>query len=106
MPEQFAFGGEFVWQPPPETIEAAQVSRFMHAHDLPNYDALMARSTNDIAWFTEAVLNYLDIRFARPYSQVLDLNRGPAWPRWCVGAELNIVTNCLDKYQADPALAA
>src|SRR5260221_11517687 len=37
---------------------------------------------------------------------MLDLGRGSAWPRWCVGAELNIGTNCLDKYVADPALAA
>jgi acetyl-CoA synthetase len=106
MSEEFAFGGEFVWRPTPEYVEAAQVRRFMRTHGLASYDALMARSTSDIAWFTEAVLNFLDIRFAQPYTQVVDLSRGPAWPRWCVGATLNIVTNCLDKYQADPALAA
>src|SRR5258708_31902663 len=106
MPEDSAFGGEFVWHPTPEYTEAAHVRRFMRAHDLANYDELMARSTRDIDWFTGAVLNYLDIRFAQPYTQVVDLSRGPAWPRWCVGAELNIVTNCLAKYQADPALAA
>src|SRR5579859_1419398 len=106
MPDDLAFGGEFVWHPTPEYVEAAHVRRFMRAHDLPSYDALMARSTSDIAWFTESVLKYLDIRFARPYTQVVDLSRGPAWPRWCVGARLNIVTNCLDKYQDDPALAA
>src|SRR5262249_40428192 len=54
----------------------------------------------------EAVLKYLDIRFSRPYGQVLDLTRGPAWPRWCVGGGLNITESCLDKYQTDSALAA
>jgi acetyl-CoA synthetase len=106
MPDEFAFGGEFVWHPTPEIVAAAQVSRFMRQHGLANYDALMARSTGDIAWFTDAILKFLDIRFARPYRQVVDLSRGPAWPRWCVDGQLNITTNCLDKYQDDPALAA
>lgn len=106
MPEDFAFGGEFVWQPTPEYVEPSHVRRFMRQNDLASYEDLMSRSTSDIAWFTAAVLKYLDIRFSRPYTQVVDLSRGFAWPRWCVGGELNIVTNCLDKYQADPAVAA
>ncbi len=77
----------------------------MQAHGLASFDDLLARSTSDVAWFTDAVLKYLDIRFSRPYTQVLDLQRGSAWPRWCVGGQLNITTNCLDKYQAQPALA-
>ena len=103
MPENFDFGGEFVWQPTPEYVAAARVRQFMQANGLASYDELMARSTSDIAWFTNSVLHFLDIRFARPYTQVVDLSRGLAWPRWCIGAELNIVTNCLDKYQDDPS---
>jgi acetyl-CoA synthetase len=106
MPEGFDFGGEFVWQPTPEYVEPSHLRRFMRANGLAGFDELMARSTSDIAWFTDAVLKYLDIRFSRPYTQVVDLSRGPAWPRWCVGAELNITTNCLDKYLAEPALAS
>ncbi len=106
MPDDFDFGGEFVWRPTPEYVEASHLRRFMAANGLESFDQLMARSTADIGWFTDAVLKYLDIRFSRPYTQVVDLKRGAAWPRWCVGGELNITTNCLDKYQADPALAA
>ena len=58
----------------------------------------MQRSTDDIAWFWDAVLRELEIRFYRPYSQVVDLSRGMAWARWCVGGEMNIIDNCLDKY--------
>ena len=106
MPEDFAFGGEFVWQPTPEYVEPSHVRHFMRQNGLASYEDLMSRSTSDIAWFTAAVLKYLDIRFSRPYTQLVDLSRGFAWPRWCVGGELNIVANCLDKYQADPAVAA
>ncbi|NUM48284.1 MAG: AMP-binding protein [Anaerolineales bacterium] len=74
----------------------------MRQHGLASFEALMHRSTTDIAWFTEAVLQFLDIRFTQPYTQVLDLSDGPAWPQWCVGGQMNIVHNCLDKYLGTP----
>ncbi len=56
----------------------------------------------DVAWFTDAMLRYLDIQFDQPYSQVLDLSRGKPWARWCVGGQMNIVYNCLDKWLGTP----
>jgi acetyl-CoA synthetase len=58
----------------------------------------MRRSTTDIAWFWDAVLRDLDIQFYEPYSRVVDLSEGKPWARWCVGGEMNIVHNMLDKY--------
>ena len=58
----------------------------------------MRRSTTDIAWFWDAVLSDLDIQFYKPYSRVVDLSEGKPWARWCVGGEMNIVHNMLDKY--------
>ena len=58
----------------------------------------MDRSTSDVAWFTEAIFNFLDIRFYKGYEKVVDLSKGIAWPEWCVGGKLNIIHNCLDKY--------
>ena len=102
MPESFEFGGQVVWQPTPEYIQNANLTRFMRQHGLASFAELMERSTRDVAWFTSAVLDFLDIRFYTPYTQVLDLSRGIAWPRWCLGGELNIVHNCLDKYIGTP----
>src|SRR5438034_10367643 len=68
----------------------------------------MRRSTTDIAWFWDTVLRGLDIEFYKPYSQVVDLSDGKPWARWCVGGEMNIVHNLLDKYadtQIDKKLA-
>lgn len=105
MTQAFDFGGDIVWRPTAADIEGTHLQRFMRQHGLASYDALMQRSTSDIAWFTDAVLKYLDIRFQRPYDQVVDLARGPAWPRWCVGGQLNITYNCVDKYLHDAGLA-
>ncbi|MBE2193649.1 MAG: AMP-binding protein, partial [Anaerolinea sp.] len=71
----------------------------MRQHGIRDFAELMYRSTTDIAWFSEAVLRYLDIRFYLPYTQVVDLSDGIQFPRWCVDGKMNIVHNCLDKRQ-------
>jgi acetyl-CoA synthetase len=100
MSETFQFGGDIVWRPAPDVIENANLTRFMRQHGIPDFAGLLRRSTEDVAWFTGAVLEFLDVRFQRPFSRVLDLSRGPQWPRWCVDGQMNIVTNCLDKWTA------
>jgi acetyl-CoA synthetase len=99
MTEQFTFGGDIVWTPTSEHLEGANLTKFMRMHDIGNYDELMQRSTSDVAWFTDAVLKFLDIQFHEPYSQVLDLSNGIQFPKWCVNGKMNIVHNCVDKYQ-------
>src|SRR3954465_8333179 len=95
----FDFGGEIVWRPTPELIAQSNLTRFIHTHGLRSLDELHQRSITDLEWFWDAVLKDLDIRFRKPYSRVMDLARGKAWPQWCVGAVYNLVDNCLDKYQ-------
>src|SRR6266487_2288643 len=58
----------------------------------------MQRSTTDIAWFWDTILRDLDIQFYKPYSQVVDLSKGKPWAHWCLGGQMNIVHNLLDKY--------
>ena len=100
--EAFDFGGPIVWRPDPNTFEQTHLGRFMRQHNIANFDELMERSTQDVAWFTRAVLDYLDIRFYTAYTEVVDLSNGIAWPRWCVGGEMNIVHNCLEKRLGTP----
>ena len=84
--ENLSFGsGEIVWQPTPELAAQSRLQQFLTAHGLLSLEALQQRSTSDIAWFWKAVLKNLDIRFRHPFSQVVDLSAGPAWPRWCDG---------------------
>ena len=63
MADLSTFGGKIVWRPPPATIARSHLKHFMDQHGLASFDALHQRSTHDIAWFTDAVLKYLDIRF-------------------------------------------
>jgi acetyl-CoA synthetase len=46
----------------------------MRLHGIRDFDELMQKSTGDVAWFTDAVLKFLDIQFYEPYSNVVDLS--------------------------------
>ena len=102
MSAQPTFPGNIVWSPSAKDIENAHLTKFIRQHGLNDFDELMHRSIDDIAWFTEAILEYLDIEFYQPYTQVVDLSQGYAWPRWLVEGKMNIVHNCLDKYIGSP----
>ena len=99
MSDQFDFGGDIVWRPTQAHIERAHLTAFMRQHGIPNFEALMKRSTEEVEWFTDAVLKYLDIEFYEPYSQAVDLSGGIQLPKWCVGGKMNIAHNCVDKWQ-------
>ncbi len=90
--DEFNFGGDIVWEPTEEYINRSHLKHFMDTHHIKSFEELMKRSTTDIAWFTDAVLKFLDIQFQKPYSKVVDLSDGIQFPRWCVDGQLNIAT--------------
>jgi len=96
--KRLAIGGVIVWRPTPQYVERSHLKRFMDRHGIASRHELHERSITDLEWFWNAVLEDLDVEFYEPYSQVVDLARGVAWPRWCVGGKMNIVHNCLDKW--------
>ncbi len=103
MSEAFDFGGEIVWRPDTATVERAVLTDFMRRYGVKDYEELMRRSTGDVAWFTDAVLEYFKFQFKVPYSQVVDLEAGIQFPKWCVGGRMNIVSSLLDRHLEDPA---
>jgi acetyl-CoA synthetase len=96
------FGGPVVWRPTPEIIDRSQLTRFMSAHRIPDLAALHRRSIDQPEWFWNAVLEDLDVRFTTPYTKVMDTSAGLPWTRWCVGGEMNIFTNCVEKRVGTP----
>ncbi|MBK8417626.1 MAG: AMP-binding protein [Anaerolineales bacterium] len=71
----------------------------MRKHKIKDFDELMQKSTSDVEWFTDAVLKFLDIQFYEPYTKAVDLTDGIQFPKWCVDGKMNIVHNCVDKWQ-------
>ncbi|HZW31212.1 MAG TPA: AMP-binding protein [Isosphaeraceae bacterium] len=90
--------GHYLWTPPTEVVERANVTRLMRRHGIADYRELVARSTRDLEWFWGAVIEDLDIAFARPYDAILDASGGIPWCRWFVGGSINLADHCLDRH--------
>ena len=57
---------KYVWKPTQAVIEHSNIGRFMRRHGIAGYRDLVARSTADIEWFWNAVVEDLGIEFFRP----------------------------------------
>lgn len=88
---------DVAWRPDETTRARAQLTQFIGFCRVGSFDELHRRSVEDVAWFTDRVLRFLEISFDPPYTLVIDVSRGIAWARWCIGGGLNI-TNCLDRH--------
>jgi acetyl-CoA synthetase len=86
------------WTPTAETIEKAQLTRFMRQTGAQNFDEAYQNSIDDVEKFTEEVLSFLDIKFDPPYEKLLDTSNGIEWSKWCVGGGLNITEMCVDRW--------
>jgi acetyl-CoA synthetase len=99
LKESFPFNQKIAWYPNQKWIEESNLAKFIKDHQLKDYEDLMERSKTDYGWFWDSVLKDLDIQFYKPYEKIVDLKRGIQFPRWCVGGNMNIIHNCLDKWQ-------
>jgi acetyl-CoA synthetase len=75
----------------------------MRRHGIGSIDELVRRSTDDIAWFWDAVVEDVPIAFFKRYDRVLDDSAGIAWTKWFSGGTLNIAYNCVDRFALNPA---
>src|SRR2546423_12140595 len=96
---------EFAWEPSPEYVERANVTRLMRAHGIETIDELRARSVADISWYWDAVVRDLGIPFAQTYEQVLDDSQGIQWCKWFVGGRVNLTSACVGRGTGAPELA-
>lgn len=88
----------YAWQPSDAARARARLTEFLRFCEVDDYARLYRRSIEDVSWFTERVLRFLDVRFDPPYTEVLNTERGVEWSRWCVGGGLNIGARCVDHH--------
>ena len=97
MQDQALDAAGVVWWPDHDTVENANLTRFMCALGIESFEALNEYASAQPAEFNDALIRFLDYRFQRPYEQVLDLGEGLPFARWCVGGQTNVVLNCIDR---------
>jgi acetyl-CoA synthetase len=99
---------EFAHVPDQSFVDETNVAQFMDAYGIEDYEALIERTTSDVAgepasgvdWFWDEVVDYLDIDFYEPYDAVRDDSEGPQFTHWYPGGSLNIAHNTLDRHAA------
>ncbi|HEX4720160.1 MAG TPA: AMP-binding protein [Thermoleophilaceae bacterium] len=91
----------YAWEPTPERIAEANVTRLMQAAGVQTIDELRARSTQDIDWFWDLVVRDLEIPFDEPYTAVRDSSRGIEWTTWFIDGRLNVATACVDRWREE-----
>ncbi len=87
-----------MWRPPLDGT--TNVERFMAAEGIASFDELSARSVAEPEWFWDAVVRFLGLPFATPYTAVLDTRAGIAWSRWFTGGTTNLAAACVDRWAA------
>jgi acetyl-CoA synthetase len=93
---------DIVWRPSAALLEESNVARFAAATGTADFATLRDRSIDDPEWFWDAVVDFLGLVFAEPYTKVLDLSDGAPWARWFTGGRLNLATSCVDRWADDP----
>ncbi|MFJ4921841.1 acetoacetate--CoA ligase [Streptomyces sp. NPDC088725] len=99
-----------LWQPGPERIAAASVTRFQawaaERYDAPaegGYAALHRWSVDHLDTFWAAIADWFGVRFSTPYERVLGARAMPG-AEWFPGATLNYAEHALRSAE-DPARA-
>ena len=91
----------YIWRPPDEVIERANVTRLARTLGAAGYRGLHRISVEEPERFWPAVVADLGIEFSTPWANVLDTSRGPEWATWFGGGRVNIARACLHRWAAD-----
>jgi acetyl-CoA synthetase len=96
----------YTWRPSRDYLDNSNVARLMRTLGTTTADELRAHSVADIGAFWDSVVTDLGITFSQPYTDVVDVSRGIAYPEWFVGGRLNVVDVCLARWAAETPDAA
>ena len=99
---------EVVHEPSEAFAAATNVAAFMRKYGIGDYEALIERTTSDVAdepasgvdWFWDELIDYLGIDFYTAYEQVRDDAEGPQFSDWYPGGEINVAHNVVDRHAA------
>lgn len=86
---------DVIWRPTGEYLNC-RVTEYMKSVGISDWKELVKRSGEDIEWFWTTALDFVGMRWMKPYDRLLDQSEGFPWTKWFIGGEMNIVDNCLD----------
>ncbi|MFP3079918.1 MAG: AMP-binding protein [Acidilobus sp.] len=87
----------YIWTPPKDVVDKANVTDFIQAHGIKSYQDLVRQSTSDIRWFWGNLPDWLELEWFSEPKDVYDTSKGIEWTRWYIGGRINVAYNVLDR---------
>lgn len=88
------------WVPPPGSVEARRVARFMRGHGLTDYQNFLERTVTDPAWFYRAAFEDLGLEWPVPYHTLYDDSEGLPSAHWFIGGRTNLTYLAVERWRA------
>jgi|TARA_B100000809_G_scaffold192011_1_gene190776 acetyl-CoA synthetase len=70
----------------------------MQKHGISSLEELSQKAKDDLEWFWQSVDEDIGIIWDVPYTKILDISKGIAWPRWFVNGKTNIYKSSVEKF--------
>jgi acetyl-CoA synthetase len=86
------------WTPTEAQAKRSRLWRFIEAHGGTSYSDLLRRAAEEPAWFWDAMVKDLGIKWIEPYRQVMDLSDGVPFTHWFPGARLNAYDSAVRRH--------
>lgn len=95
---------EVIWKPYGDYITKSNIKRFMDKHRIKDYKELISKSTDEIDWFWNAMMEDCNVEWFKEYDTLLDLDASKSfeWAKWFIAGKINIAHNSLDRHAKDP----
>jgi acetyl-CoA synthetase len=93
---------ENAWYPSDAYLADNRLLNLISRTGSEDYRDLLAKAARDPTWYWEQALADLDLDWQKPWSSVMELSRGKAWPTWFPDAEFNYVASALDRHADGP----
>lgn len=94
-----------VWHPSEAVLNRSRLAKAMKAWGFDDLAELHRYSVDHPAEFWAKAVDGLGVSFSTPWSEFIDTKDGYEFPRWFTGGKINVATNCVERYAADPASA-
>ncbi len=92
---------DFFWEPSPELVRDANLTRLMARLGCTSYRDLHRVSVDEPDRFWGELVADLGLVFTDPWERTVDASEGPEWARWFVGGKLNAATSCVHRWATE-----
>jgi acetyl-CoA synthetase len=93
---------DMAWIPDDARLARSRLLAAVRRWGYADLGSMHEASIRDTESFWRAVVEDLDVSFARSFDRVLDESEGPTFPRWFPGGRLNVAALCAHRHAAGP----